>query len=97
MVATANPASDQNPSRNRQHIPESGWDCGASPSGWGRHAPKPANEVITDSGAAEPAIPVIPDPLDPNVNRNPTPKIFLVREKQKQLQNRPTRRSPTRP
>ena len=41
------------------------------PSGWGRCAPKPANEVITDSGAAKPAIPVIPDPLDPNCNPNP--------------------------
>ena len=49
MVATANPASDQNPSRNRQHISESGWDCGASPQWLGAHAPKPANEVITDS------------------------------------------------
>jgi transposase len=39
------------------------------PSGWGRCAPKPANEVITDSGAAKPAIPVIPDP--PNLNPNP--------------------------
>src|ERR1022692_151787 len=38
------------------------------PSGWGRCEPKPANEVITDSGAAKPAIPVIPDPLDPNAN-----------------------------
>jgi transposase len=36
------------------------------PSGWGRRAPKPANEVITDSGAAKPAIPVIRDPLNPN-------------------------------
>src|ERR1039457_3701488 len=43
------------------------------PSGWGRRAPKPANEVITDSGAAEPAIPVIPDPLNPNLNLNPNP------------------------
>ncbi len=43
------------------------------PSGWGRHAPKPANEVITDSGAAKPAIPLIPDPLDPNPNVNPNP------------------------
>jgi hypothetical protein len=43
------------------------------PSGWGRRAPKPANEMITDSGAAKPAIPGIPDPLgpNPNVNRNP--------------------------
>ena len=40
------------------------------PSGWGRRAPKPANEVIADSGAAKPAIPVIPDPLNPNPNRN---------------------------
>ena len=31
------------------------------PSGWGRCKPKPANEVITDSGVAKPAIPVIPD------------------------------------
>jgi transposase len=43
------------------------------PSGWGRHEPKPANEVITDFGAAKPAIPVLPDPLDPNVNTNPNP------------------------
>ncbi|MGB6473041.1 MAG: IS21 family transposase [Candidatus Sulfotelmatobacter sp.] len=41
------------------------------PSGWGRHEPKPANEVITDFGAAKPAIPVLPDPLDPNCNPNP--------------------------
>ncbi len=41
------------------------------PSGWGRYEPKPANEVITDSGAAKPAIPVIPAPLDPNCNPNP--------------------------
>src|SRR5208337_1260382 len=43
------------------------------PSDWGRHEPKPANEVITDFGAAKPTIPVIPDPLDPNVNPNPNP------------------------
>jgi transposase len=43
------------------------------PSGWGRHEPKPANEVITDFGAAKPAIPVLPDPVDPNVNPNPNP------------------------
>jgi hypothetical protein len=36
------------------------------PSGWGRHEPKPANEVITDFGAAKPAIPVLPDPPNPN-------------------------------
>lgn len=41
------------------------------PSGWGRCEPKPANEVITDSDAAKPAISVIPDPLDPNCNSNP--------------------------
>jgi transposase len=41
------------------------------PSGWGRCEPKPANEVITDSGAAKPAIPVISDPLDLNPNPNP--------------------------
>jgi CxxC motif-containing protein (DUF1111 family) len=27
------------------------------PRGWGRQEPKPANEVIIDSGAAKPAIP----------------------------------------
>jgi len=43
------------------------------PSGWGRCKPKPANEVITDSGAAKPAIPLIADPLDPNCNPNPNP------------------------
>jgi transposase len=43
------------------------------PSGWGRCEPKPANEVITDSGAAKPAIPVIPDPRDPKVNSNSNP------------------------
>ena len=45
------------------------------PSGWGRCEAKPANEVITDSGAAKPAIPVISDPLDPNVNPNPNRNI----------------------
>ncbi len=44
------------------------------PSGWGRCKPKPANEVITDSGAAKAAIPAIPDPLNPNVNPNPNPE-----------------------
>ena len=44
-----------------------------APSGWGRHEPKPANEVITDFGAAKPAIAVIPDPLNPNDNPNPNP------------------------
>src|SRR5271165_1144061 len=51
------------------------------PSGWGRCEPKPANEVITDSGAAKPAIPVIPDPLDPNVNSNPNPKNLSTKGK----------------
>src|SRR5271165_4960083 len=41
------------------------------PSGWGRRAAKPANEVITDSGAAKPAIPVIPDSPDASCNPNP--------------------------
>ncbi len=41
------------------------------PSGWGRREAKPANEVITDSGAAKLAIPVIPDPLNLNPNPNP--------------------------
>ena len=58
------------------------------PGGWGRRAAKPANEVITDFGAEKPAIAVIPDP---NPNPNSTPKTFPLREKQKQLQNRPTR------
>ena len=41
------------------------------PSGWGRCEPKPANEVITDFGAAKPAIPVILDACNPNPNPNP--------------------------
>ena len=53
------------------------------PSGWGRCEPKPANEVITDSGAAKPAIPVIPDPLDPNVNCNPNPEKLSSKGKAK--------------
>ncbi len=51
------------------------------PSGWGRQEPKPANEVITDSGAAKPAIAVIPDPLDPNVNCNPNPENLSTKGK----------------
>jgi transposase len=43
------------------------------PSGWGRCEPKPANEVITDFGAAKPAIPVIPDACSPNPNPNDNP------------------------
>src|SRR5229473_5494534 len=38
------------------------------PGGWGRRAAKPANEVITDFGAAKPAIAVVPNP---NFNFNP--------------------------
>src|SRR5271157_184305 len=64
------------------------------PGGWGRRAPKPANEVITDSGAAKPAIPVIPD--SPNPNRNPNPENLSNKGKAKaETQNRPTKRSPT--
>src|SRR5208283_355932 len=43
------------------------------PSGWGRCEPKPANEVITDFGAAKPSIPVIPDACNPNP-KNPSNK-----------------------
>jgi transposase len=43
------------------------------PSGWGRCELKPANEVITDFGAAKPAIPVIPDACNPNPE-NPSHK-----------------------
>jgi hypothetical protein len=45
------------------------------PSGWGRCEPKPANAVITDFGAAKPAIPVIPNACNPNPNpENPSNK-----------------------
>jgi transposase len=50
------------------------------PSGWGRCEPKPANEVITDSGA-KPDVPVIPDALDPNVNCNPNPENLSTKRK----------------
>jgi hypothetical protein len=53
------------------------------PRGWGRQEPKPANEVIIDSGAAKPAIPEIPDPLDPNVNCNPNPENLSTKGKAK--------------
>jgi hypothetical protein len=53
------------------------------PSGWGRRAAKPANEVITDSGAAKPAIPVIPDPLNLNPNPNPNPENLSTKGKAK--------------
>jgi hypothetical protein len=38
------------------------------PSGWGRRAPKPANEVITDSGLAKPAITGNPNPNPENLS-----------------------------
>jgi hypothetical protein len=60
MVAPAHPASDPNPSRNRQRLPESGWHRRASARWLGRRA-------------AKPAIPVIPDPLNPNSNSNSNP------------------------
>jgi CxxC motif-containing protein (DUF1111 family) len=41
------------------------------PSGWGRCEPKPANEMITDSGVAKPAIPGVPDARKPNPKPNP--------------------------
>jgi transposase len=40
------------------------------PGAWGRRAAKPANEVITDFGAGNPAIPVVPD-LNYNPKTNP--------------------------
>jgi hypothetical protein len=42
------------------------------PSGWGRRAPKPANEVITDSGPVKPTLTGNPDP-NPNPE-NPSNK-----------------------
>jgi hypothetical protein len=50
------------------------------PGGWGRRAAKPANEVITDFGAAKPAIPVIPDP---NCNPKTNPENLSTKEKAK--------------
>jgi RHS repeat-associated protein len=46
------------------------------PGGWGRRAAKPANEVITDFGAAKPAIAGITDPnCNPKTNpENPSTK-----------------------
>ena len=46
------------------------------PGGWGRRAPKPANEVITDFGAEKPAIAGITDPNgNPKTNpENPSTK-----------------------
>src|SRR5271154_3093557 len=57
------------------------------PSGWGRGEAKPANEVITDSGAAKPAIPVISAPLDPNCNPNPNPENLSNKGKAKEASN----------
>ncbi len=54
-----------------------------SPGGWGRCEPKPANEVITDLGAAKAAIAVIPDPHDPNCNPNPNPENLSNKGKAK--------------
>jgi hypothetical protein len=48
------------------------------PSGWGRHAPKPANEVIADSSAAKPAIPVIPDPRNDGSKSQGEARSFLL-------------------
>ena len=52
MVATA--ASSKRPRIRREtasaYLKAAGIAV-RSPSGWGRRAPKPANEVITDSGA----------------------------------------------
>ena len=47
------------------------------PSGWGRRAAKPANEVITDSGAAKPTVTGIPNP-DPDPNSNPSSRIRII-------------------
>jgi transposase len=46
------------------------------PSGWGRRAPKPANEVITDSGPAKPAVAGNPNP-------NPNPENLSTKGKAK--------------
>jgi transposase len=46
-----------------------------APGGWGRRAPKPANEVITDSGAVKPTITEISDPnCNPQNPENPCTK-----------------------
>src|ERR1700739_3659863 len=51
-----------------------------SPGGWGRLAAKPANEVITDSGAGKPAIAVI---LEPNSNPKTNPENLSTKGKAK--------------
>ena len=50
------------------------------PGGWGRRAAKPANEVITDFGAAKPAILVI---TDPNGNPDTNPENLSTKGKAK--------------
>jgi len=55
------------------------------PQWLGRCEPKPANEVITDSGAEKPAIPLIADPPNPNPNQKPS---FEGRAKQLQTGQR---------
>ena len=64
------------PSRNREPVSESGSDCRASARRMGTAAAKPANEVITDSGAEKPAIAGITDPNgNPKTNpENPSTK-----------------------
>ena len=53
------------------------------PSGWGRCEPNPANEVITDSGVAKPAIPVVPDARNFNPNPHPNPENLSNKGKAK--------------
>jgi transposase len=50
------------------------------PGGWGRRAPKPANEVITDFGAAKPAVAVM---IDPNGNPKTNPENLPTKGKAK--------------
>jgi len=50
------------------------------PGGWGRRAPKPANEVITDFGAGKAAIAVI---TDPNGNPKTNPENLSTKGKAK--------------
>ena len=58
MAATADSESHPHPARNRQPVPESGWDAVRPPGGWGRRASRVANEVITDFDTGKPAVPV---------------------------------------
>src|ERR1039458_9186043 len=62
--------------------------AGRPPSGWGRCAPHPANAVITDSGAAKPTIPVVPDARNPKPTPNPNPE---------NLSNKGTARATSKP